>query len=96
MNHIQDISAVTVEHSPRLCHLRRLFRGFWHGLERARTRRLLAQLDERDLADLGTSHTDLQNELEKPFWRQHSAHCANFAHRPNIRAERGECRATGV
>jgi uncharacterized protein YjiS (DUF1127 family) len=69
MNHLQDVSAVAVERSPRFGLLRRLFRGFWQGLERARTRRLLAQLDGRDLADLGLSHADRQNELEKPFWR---------------------------
>ncbi|WP_243435176.1 MULTISPECIES: DUF1127 domain-containing protein [unclassified Pseudomonas] len=49
--------------------LRRLLRGVWLGLERARTRRLLAQLDQRDLADLGLSHADRLSELEKPFWR---------------------------
>ncbi|WP_367255444.1 DUF1127 domain-containing protein [Pseudomonas sp. stari2] len=69
MNHLQDVSAVTVDRSPRYGLLRRLFKGFWRGLERARTRRLLAQLDGRDLADLGLSHADRLNELEKPFWR---------------------------
>jgi uncharacterized protein YjiS (DUF1127 family) len=49
--------------------LRRLFRPLWQGLERARTRRLLAQLDQRDLADLGLSHADRLRELEQPFWR---------------------------
>jgi len=38
-------------------------------MERARTRRLLAQLDQRDLADLGLSQADRLNELEKPIWR---------------------------
>jgi uncharacterized protein YjiS (DUF1127 family) len=69
MNHLQDVSAVTVERSPHCGLVRRLFKGFWQGLERARTRRLLAQLDGRDLADLGLSHADRLNELEKPFWR---------------------------
>ncbi|WP_248744357.1 MULTISPECIES: DUF1127 domain-containing protein [unclassified Pseudomonas] len=69
MNHLQDVSAVTVDHSPGCGLLRRLFKGFWQGLERARTRRLLAQLDGRELADLGLSHADRLNELEKPFWR---------------------------
>jgi uncharacterized protein YjiS (DUF1127 family) len=46
-----------------------LFRGLWGSLERARTRRLLSQLDNRDLADLGLSHADRVNELDKPFWR---------------------------
>ncbi|MCX2543288.1 DUF1127 domain-containing protein [Pseudomonas sp. COW5] len=69
MNHLQDVSAVTADRTPRCGLLRRLFKGFWQGLERARTRRLLAQLDGRDLADLGLSHADRLNELEKPFWR---------------------------
>ncbi|WP_371857092.1 hypothetical protein [Pseudomonas sp. R32(2017)] len=29
----------------------------------------MAQLDGRELADLGLSHADRLNELEKPFWR---------------------------
>ncbi|MFK3793342.1 DUF1127 domain-containing protein [Pseudomonas piscis] len=37
--------------------------------ERARTRKLLAQLDERQLADSGISHCDRAAELHKPFWR---------------------------
>lgn len=69
MNHLQDVSAGTVDHSPRCGLVRRLFKGFCQGLERTRTRRLLAQLDGRDLADLGLSHADRLNELEKPFWR---------------------------
>ncbi|RIJ07002.1 DUF1127 domain-containing protein [Pseudomonas sp. 91RF] len=69
MNHLQDVSAVIVECSSRCGLLRRLFKGFWQGLERARTRRLLAQLDGRDLADIGLSQADRLNELEKPFWR---------------------------
>ncbi|HLD65993.1 MAG TPA: DUF1127 domain-containing protein [Pseudomonas sp.] len=35
----------------------------------ARTRRQLAQLDERQLADLGISPADRAGELDKPFWR---------------------------
>ncbi|AZC21832.1 hypothetical protein C4K39_0118 [Pseudomonas sessilinigenes] len=37
--------------------------------ERSRTRRLLAQLDERQLADSGISHCERAAELRKPFWR---------------------------
>lgn len=69
MNHLQDVSAITVNRSARFSRLRRLVRGFCQGFERVRTRRLLAQLDARDLADLGLSHADRLNELEKPFWR---------------------------
>ena len=38
-------------------------------LERGRSRRSLAQLDERMLKDLGLSRWDIQQEAEKPFWR---------------------------
>lgn len=69
MNHLQDVSAITVNRSARFSRLRRLVRDFCQRLERVRTRRLLAQLDARDLADLGLSHADRLNELEKPFWR---------------------------
>ncbi|MDT9645445.1 DUF1127 domain-containing protein [Pseudomonas protegens] len=37
--------------------------------ERARTRHLLAQMDERQLSDSGISHSDRAAELHKPFWR---------------------------
>ncbi|SEC78167.1 Uncharacterized conserved protein YjiS, DUF1127 family [Pseudomonas saponiphila] len=38
-------------------------------LERARTRQLLAQMDERQLSDSGISHGERAAELHKPFWR---------------------------
>jgi uncharacterized protein YjiS (DUF1127 family) len=69
MKDLQDVSAISIQPLVRPHRLRRLLRGFWQSLERARTRRLLAQLDQRDLADLGLSHADRLNELEKPFWR---------------------------
>lgn len=34
-----------------------------------RTRRQLARLDARQLADAGISHAQRSEELEKPFWR---------------------------
>lgn len=34
-----------------------------------RTRQQLAQLDDRQLADVGISHSDRAVELDKPFWR---------------------------
>ncbi|MBM7062544.1 DUF1127 domain-containing protein [Pseudomonas sp. UL073] len=37
--------------------------------QRARTRRQLAQLDERLLADAGISACERAAELNKPFWR---------------------------
>ncbi|MHA3734038.1 DUF1127 domain-containing protein [Pseudomonas sp. Eth.TT006] len=69
MKDLQDVSTISLHPHVRSHPLRRLLRDLWQGLERARTRRLLAQLDQRDLADLGLSHADRRNELEKPFWR---------------------------
>jgi len=37
--------------------------------ERARTRRLIARMQARDLCDIGVSLTDAQAEASKPFWR---------------------------
>ncbi len=34
-----------------------------------RTRQQLAQLDIRQLADVGISHSERSAELDKPFWR---------------------------
>ncbi len=34
-----------------------------------RSRQQLAQLDDRQLADVGISHSDRSAELDKPFWR---------------------------
>jgi uncharacterized protein YjiS (DUF1127 family) len=38
-------------------------------LERARQRRQLAGLSERELHDIGLSHAAAQAEARKPFWR---------------------------
>lgn len=38
-------------------------------MERARTRQLLAQMDERQLSDSGISHGERAAELHRPFWR---------------------------
>ena len=69
MKDLQDVSVLPSQTNHRPNALRRLIHGLWQGLERARTRRLLAQLDGRDLADLGLSHADRLSEMEKPFWR---------------------------
>ncbi|MFJ2281549.1 DUF1127 domain-containing protein [Pseudomonas sp. NPDC087803] len=69
MKDLQDVSAISIQPRVRWHPLRRVFRSLWQGLERARTRRWLAQLDHRDLADLGLSHAERLNELDKPFWR---------------------------
>lgn len=37
--------------------------------QRRRTRRLLWQLDERELADIGLSRADVWAEARKPFWQ---------------------------
>ncbi|TPG87692.1 DUF1127 domain-containing protein [Pseudomonas mandelii] len=69
MNHLLDVSVSTPQSTPRFLWFRRLLRGVANNLERARTRRLLGQLDDRQLSDLNISHADRLNELDKPFWR---------------------------
>ncbi|WP_081015111.1 DUF1127 domain-containing protein [Pseudomonas fluorescens] len=69
MNSLQDVSTPSVQTRPCLHWLRGVLKGLFAGLERARTRRLLVQLDDRQLSDLGISHADRINELDKPFWR---------------------------
>lgn len=41
--------------------------GLW--IERSRTRRALAFLDDRQLEDLGLTRADQRQEGSKPFWR---------------------------
>jgi uncharacterized protein YjiS (DUF1127 family) len=36
---------------------------------RSRSRRHLARLDDRDLADIGITHAEQLLECNKPFWR---------------------------
>ena len=38
--------------------------------ERARARRQLAHLDDRQLRDIGLSPIDIQREILKPFWSE--------------------------
>lgn len=45
----------------------RLIMSRWQ--QRVRTRRRLAALDDRQLADIGISRSERQEELDKPFWR---------------------------
>ncbi|MDE3739546.1 MULTISPECIES: DUF1127 domain-containing protein [Pseudomonas] len=47
----------------------RLFATLAQWARNARTRRQLAKLDGRALADVGISPSDRFAELEKPFWR---------------------------
>ena len=46
-----------------------LFAAWSRSLERARTRRLLAQLDDQQLSDIGISHSERMAELERSFWQ---------------------------
>ncbi|RAI70620.1 hypothetical protein DOZ80_13590 [Pseudomonas fluorescens] len=69
MNSLQDVSSPSVQSRPCLDRVRDLFTRLFASLERARTRRLLAHLDDRQLSDLGISQADRINELDKPFWR---------------------------
>ena len=39
-------------------------------LERTRSRRQLAELDDRMLADIGIDRATAQIEADKPFWRE--------------------------
>jgi len=47
----------------------RLFDGLldWH--ERARSRRMLATLDDRMLQDIGIGRAAVSREMSRPFWR---------------------------
>jgi len=47
----------------------RLFSNFMLWQRRVNTRRELARLDDRLLADAGISEAQRQRELKKPFWR---------------------------
>ncbi|MFY0730939.1 DUF1127 domain-containing protein [Pseudomonas sp. NFX15] len=69
MSSLQDVCATSIQSKPRSYWLKALIKGFCASLERARTRQLLAQLDDRQLSDLGISHADRIHELDKPSWR---------------------------
>lgn len=69
MNQLLDVCVSKPQSKSRLRWFRRVLRGLANSLERARTRRLLGQLNEQQLSDLGISHSDRVNELDKPFWR---------------------------
>jgi uncharacterized protein YjiS (DUF1127 family) len=69
MNHLQDVSAPAPQSKPCKPWLQRAWTTLSRCLERARTRRLLGQLNAQQLSDLGISHADRLMELDKPFWR---------------------------
>lgn len=63
---VTDSSTQSKPFSHRCC---TWLKSLANSLERARTRRLLGQLNERELSDLGISHADRLHEWDKPFWR---------------------------
>ncbi|MHC8347071.1 DUF1127 domain-containing protein [Pseudomonas sp. RT6P73] len=69
MNNLLNVSAPAPQTKPRFERFKRMLRVLAASLERARTRRLLGQLNDQQLSDLGISHADRLNELDKPFWR---------------------------
>ena len=58
MNNLLNVSIVTPQAKPCLARLRGLLRARTDSLGRARTRRLLGQLNDQQLSDLGISHAD--------------------------------------
>jgi len=60
------------EHSqaaPRAALALRLLAFVQLWLHNSRSRRQLAQLDGRQLADVGITQAERESELDKPFWR---------------------------
>lgn len=49
--------------------LKQLLRWLGDRLERQRTRRALAALDDAALEDLGLTREDAERESRRPFWR---------------------------
>jgi uncharacterized protein YjiS (DUF1127 family) len=64
--------SATAGHWPRLPGLGRLIVKLADTLElmaeRHRSRRLLLELTDEQLKDIGISHADAQREAERPFW----------------------------
>lgn len=69
MDNLLNVSVPFLVKKPRLHRLKRSLSWLAAALERARTRRLLGQLNDRQLSDLSISHADRLNELDKPYWR---------------------------
>jgi uncharacterized protein YjiS (DUF1127 family) len=55
--------------SHRLPHWNELRAAFIESRERARSRRALLSLDDRELWDMGLTRTDARYEAHKPFWQ---------------------------
>jgi uncharacterized protein YjiS (DUF1127 family) len=68
MNVFQKVCA-SLQTKLRFRRMKGLLMAFADGLERARTRRLLGQMNEHQLSDMGISLADRLNELDKSFWR---------------------------
>ncbi|MGO8920525.1 MAG: DUF1127 domain-containing protein [Stellaceae bacterium] len=63
-----SIAALALPADRRIFWRRALARvGEWH--RRARDRRTLLAMSERDLRDIGVTRCDAVREAEKPFWR---------------------------
>jgi uncharacterized protein YjiS (DUF1127 family) len=43
--------------------------AFYEWRDRVRQRKMLARLDDRLLSDIGLSRSDVEREVQKPFWR---------------------------
>ncbi|QZP34604.1 DUF1127 domain-containing protein [Pseudomonas sp. DR48] len=69
MDDLLNVRTPSLQTKLRFSRLKGVLTAFADSLERARTRRLLGQMNEHQLSDLGISHADRLNELDKPFWR---------------------------
>jgi len=69
MNHLLGRTAPRTQSRSPITALKRWTAALARMMERARTRRLLAQLNEQQLSDMGISHSERIAELDKPFWR---------------------------
>ncbi len=67
-NHLRILSSLRVFSSLRVLIKNTIKKvAFW--MERSKQRRELAELDDHMLEDIGYSHTEVQKEIAKPFWR---------------------------
>jgi len=69
MDDLLNVRTPSLQTKLRFSRLKGVLTALADSLERARTRRLLGQMNEHQLSDLGISHADRLNELDKPFWR---------------------------
>lgn len=68
-NHRHLVPHLDVTPTPCRVSARRLMAAVRHCLHNIRTRHLLAQFSERELADAGIDRCQRERELSKPFWR---------------------------